>query len=207
MSENGRLTPQELAPIPGGQLRKDAARAWNAMCERARELGLPVPMPDGPLSSYRTFVQQVQLRVMWCARGNCDNAAKPGTSRHGWGIAVDVAEDAVHHAATIDKIGEPYGWSKKWSDAPWEPWHNTWDEGHVRVLHWWTPFYKRGSYGPNVMLLTGRLQHLGYLHRRYWRYQLPVVGAVRAFQRDHGLPLGATNRETWYAIKRWAAAK
>lgn len=204
--ENGKLPDSALATIPGGRLRKDAAAAWNAMCEQARELGLAVPMPDGPDSSYRTYARQVFFKKDWCNRGHCENAATPGKSRHGWGIAVDCAEDAVHHAATIDAIGERYGWSKKWSDAPWEPWHNTFKDG-VRVPMW-TPHYKLGSYGPNVRLLTGRLQHLGYTKRRWWKYNEVVVAAVKAFQRKNHLKVdGVAGPMTWYAIKRHAIAK
>lgn len=203
---NGRLPDSALAPIPGGRLRKDAAAAWNAMCKEAQELGMAVPMPDGADSTYRPYDRQVYFKKYWCDRGACQNAAEPGTSRHGWGIAVDCAEDAIHHAETIDRIGEKYGWSKKWSDAPWEPWHNTFKDS-VRFPKW-KPHYKLGSYGPNVRLLTGRLQHLGYLNRRYWRYTGQVESAIRSFQhRNHLKVDGVAGPMTWYAIKRMAIAK
>jgi hypothetical protein len=44
----------------------------------------------------------------------------PGTSNHGLGLAVDVPQGT---RSIIDQIGEPFGWAKKWSDAPQEPWH------------------------------------------------------------------------------------
>lgn len=210
---NGRLPASTLAPIYGadgtvivGHLRKDAAAAWNAMCERARELGLPVPIPDGPVSSYRTYEQQVALRAQWCAKGACQNAAVPGTSNHGWGLAVDSAPNTFQHGEVVYKIGAPYGYSHAWSDAPWEPWHHKFND-HVRVPLW-KPNYRPGSWGPNVFLLTGRLQHLGYLKRRFWRYGSDVTQAIKAFQRKNHLRVdGIAGPMTWYAIKRQAIHK
>lgn len=208
-SQNGRLPASTLAPIYGvdgkevvGHLRKDAAAAWNAMCEKTRELGLPVPVPDGPLSSYRTYDQQVQLRNEWCAKGHCENAANPGNSNHGWGIAVD----SINANATIEKIGRAYGFAHEWSDAPWEAWHHKFNDA-VKVPGW-KPNYRIGSFGPNVFLLTGRLQHLDLLGRRFFRYQQPVANAVKVFQRQNHLKVdGVAGPMTWYAIKRHAIAK
>lgn len=85
--------------------------------------------PKGPLSSYRTYQQQVYMRQIYGS-----NAAVPGTSNHGWGLAVDTAYDAV-----INKYGAPYGWQKAWSDASWEPWHFKYAAGH----------YHGGNPGPD----------------------------------------------------------
>lgn len=200
---NGRLPDSALAPIPGGQLLKDAAAAWNAMCARAKQLGLPVPMPDGPDSSYRPYARQVYYKDYWCARGACENAAEPGTSRHGLGIAVDCAEDAIHHAHTIDLIGEEFGWSKKWSDAPWEPWHNTWKAGI------WRPpaavDLRVGDSGRLVKILSARLRILGLMNRKSSVFGGRVHHAVVAFQRQHKLtPDGIVGPRTWNAIKQAA---
>ena len=126
-ARNGRLARSELAPVPGGFLRKDAAAAWNAMCAAALDEGRPVPRPRGKGSSYRTFKRQVFWRCVWTARGTPGNAAIPGTSDHGEGIAVDVPEPAQRN--TIDAIGAKYGWQKRWSDAAHEPWHFKWRVG------------------------------------------------------------------------------
>ena len=120
MPNNGRLPPQLLAPIPGGFLAKDAAGAWNAMSKKSRErFGLEL-RPTGEDSSYRTYDRQVFWRNYWCNLGHCENAAVPGTSNHGLGLAVDVPQQTRN---IIDQIGESFGWAKKWSDAPQEPWH------------------------------------------------------------------------------------
>lgn len=126
MSENGRLLDSELAPIAEGRLRKDAAAAWNTMNVHARTLGIEL-VPTGSKSSYRTYAQQVELRNWWCAQGNCDNAAVPGNSNHGWGLAVDLKTTAMR--AMLDKIGHQYGWAKEWSDAADEWWHIAWRAG------------------------------------------------------------------------------
>ena len=119
MSQNGQLSPEELAPIAQGQLRKDAAAAWNAMNVEARVSGLQL-IPTGSMSSYRTLDQQ---KVLWARyqAGTGNLAAVPGTSNHGWGIAVDCATFDMRRM--VDRVGEKYGWAKKWSDAPSEWWH------------------------------------------------------------------------------------
>jgi hypothetical protein len=125
VSANGRLKPSELAPILNGRLRIDAAAAWNAMNVQARALGVEL-RPTGSKSSYRTYAQQVELYGAYL-NGTGNLAAQPGSSNHGWGLAVDVASQDMR--AMIDRIGEPYGWSKRWSDAPSEWWHIKWAEG------------------------------------------------------------------------------
>jgi len=125
MSSNGRLDPSELAPIAQGQLRKDAAAAWNAMNVEARANGCEL-LPNGSKSSYRTYEQQLELWALY-QRGIGSLAAHPGTSNHGWGLAVDVA---THEMRTmLDRVGHKYGWAKEWSDAQSEWWHIKWREG------------------------------------------------------------------------------
>lgn len=117
--ENGHLADSELAEIylPGGKayLQKDAAAAWNALRQFCLEKGIDL-YPAGPNSAYRTLAVQVEMKRIY--KGN---AATPGTSNHGLGLAVDVATHAMRSA--IDEYGARFGWSKKWSDASWEWWH------------------------------------------------------------------------------------
>jgi hypothetical protein len=118
MAQNGRLPDSDLALIFQGRLRKDAAATWNAMNVITRRHGIQL-YPTGSKSSYRTYAQQEELyRTM--APGM---AARPGTSNHGWGLAVDVPTVAMQNA--INAHGTPYGWQKRWSDAAHEPWHFT----------------------------------------------------------------------------------
>jgi hypothetical protein len=123
---NGLLSPSELAPIAGGWLAKPAAAAWNAMNIEARRSGLEL-LPHGPRSSYRTLAQQQELWNLY-TQGKGSLAARPGTSNHGQGIAVDLATQQMR--ALLDRIGAPYGWSKAWSDAQSEWWHVCYQSGH-----------------------------------------------------------------------------
>lgn len=120
MYSNGKLPDSVLAPIAGGKLRKDAAKAFNAMNrESQRKYGVTL-RPTGPMSSYRTYAQQVYLWNLYkSGRGNL--AATPGGSNHGLGLAIDLATPRMR--TIVDMIGEKYGWAKKWSDAPNEWWH------------------------------------------------------------------------------------
>jgi hypothetical protein len=124
VSANGQLPASDLAPIAQGELRRDAAAAWNAMNVKARAIGIEL-LPTGSMSSYRTYDEQVYLYGVYLDGGPL--AAIPGTSNHGWGLAVDVATEAMR--AMIDDIGRPFGWAKEWSDAPGEWWHLKWLEG------------------------------------------------------------------------------
>lgn len=120
MSVNGQLPASDLAPIPGGRLKKGApADSWNSMCYAYRQRTGRTPLPNGPASSYRTYGQQVDLRRYWCNQGRCGNAAQPGSSNHGWGLAVDGNGDAQNAADSLTQ----FGWAKRCSDAPWEAWH------------------------------------------------------------------------------------
>lgn len=119
MAENGKLPAAALAPIAGGQLEKTAAAAFNAMNVEARRLGLEL-RPTGSRSSYRPYEDQVYFWNLYqSGKGNL--AARPGTSNHGWGLAVDLATTQMR--AMVDRIGRKYGWAKEWSDAPSEWWH------------------------------------------------------------------------------------
>jgi hypothetical protein len=118
--QNGRLPDSALAPIASGRLAIDnyCAASWNAMNVDARARGLEL-LPTGSMSSYRTYDQQVYLYNVYQDGGPL--AATPGTSNHGWGLAVDVATQAMR--SMIDQIGHHYGWAKEWSDAQSEWWH------------------------------------------------------------------------------------
>ncbi|MEA2271692.1 MAG: hypothetical protein QOI98_400 [Solirubrobacteraceae bacterium] len=123
MPDNGQLTAEELARIrhPGGIkvfLRKDAAIAWEAM-RRISLRGRGVDLyPLGGASAYRTVAQQQYFWDLYqSGRGNL--AARPGTSNHGWGNAVDLAAPPMRSA--VDALGSSYGWRKV--EAPSEWWH------------------------------------------------------------------------------------
>jgi cell wall-associated NlpC family hydrolase len=81
---NGLIPPSAMCPIGVGnhQLRCDAAAAFRAMSAAyAASFGGPVCVTD----SYRTYASQVRLYGEKPAL-----AAVPGTSNHGWGLALDL---------------------------------------------------------------------------------------------------------------------
>lgn len=129
MASNGRLPASDLAPIPGGRLRKDAAAAWLRMRARiGKETGVWI-CPTSNRTAYRTLPEQQYFWNLYTSgRGNL--AARPGTSNHGLGTTVDVPTPAMRKA--IDRFGAEYGWSKSWSDAPSEWWHLRYDPGRDR---------------------------------------------------------------------------
>jgi hypothetical protein len=200
---NGRIPASALAPIAGGRLRKDAAARWNAMAyDIRRRTGVTV-LPNGPYSSYRDYAGQVLMRAQWCGRGNCGNAAIPGTSNHGLGIAVD-----VNRPDLVNAYGAPYGYQKRWSDAAWENWHMKW-AGFGKAAEAGPRVIEKGSApGDDVQRLQVYLRAAGYL-RPDWKvhrkYTLKVRKAVRAFQRAHGMPVdGIVGPKTLAALKRAA---
>jgi hypothetical protein len=112
MASNGRLPASHLTPVPPGKLEKNAARAWRAGPGKAGCKLL------GPNSGYRSLGMQSHYWGLYqSGRGNL--AARPGTSNHGWGRAVDLA--APWMRTWIDRNGGRYGWRKTEAMSEW--WH------------------------------------------------------------------------------------
>jgi hypothetical protein len=211
---NGRLPSSVLGNIVGGRLRKDAAKAWNAMnAESQRKYGVTL-RPSGPRSSYRTYSEQQYFWNLYkSGRGNL--AAYPGTSNHGLGLAVDLATPQMRNI--VDKIGAKYGYQKRWSDAQSEWWHIKWRAGNYPAVKNTNvdPVLKYKSAGPSVIKLKKLLYKKGI--REFSsnpsgkpsnnRYN-PFFGkytkkAVQQFQRSHGLsPDGVVGAATWKALRK-----
>lgn len=178
MAANGRLPKSDLAPIPGGELRKDAAAAWNAPGGPA-DAGL---VPTGPRSSYRTLAEQQQLY----AELGPGIAAVPGTSNHGWGVAIDVP--APWMWAWLQEHGDPFGWDK--TEAFHEAWH--WNFVGGVSFPTFVPL-KQGARGKRVLKFARRLAFVrpdgkpAYLPKATRRFTQRMRRAVREFQTDHGL--------------------
>lgn len=122
---NGFIPMTTLCPIGVGAhvLRCDAATSYQAMSAAFRTAtGRELCITD----SYRTFDAQVRLYAV-----KPGLAAVPGTSNHGWGLAVDLC-GGVESFATAE-----HAWMRAnapafgWSNPPWarpgggreEPWH------------------------------------------------------------------------------------
>lgn len=128
--QNGRLPLAILVSTPGQaggpvvRLVEPAARAWRALCAAARSKG-HVLKATSSADSYRTYQQQVntftsryQLDPIpdrpfrlwdsdnsgtpekWWQLPNTAVAAVPGTSNHGYGLAVDTGEERDSDSGT-----------------------------------------------------------------------------------------------------------
>jgi hypothetical protein len=85
--DNGALPPEALCSLwgtTGMVLQADAAAAFDRLShDYAAQFGRPICVTD----SYRSFEQQVAVRI-----AKPTLAAEPGTSNHGWGVAVDLCD-------------------------------------------------------------------------------------------------------------------
>jgi len=116
LSSNGNLPASVLSRIPGSgpyggpKLRKDAARAYNALhIYSMQRWGISMALVEGSVGrAYRSYARQVLAKRIYGS-----NAATPGTSNHGWGINVDLM--TRQQRWVMDKIGAKYGFSKRWS--------------------------------------------------------------------------------------------
>lgn len=118
VERNGVFTSGNTDPIPGGKLWPEAALTWNAMRVIAIRNGIGASefMPRGPNSSARTVAAQ---RWFWTHQP--PPAAFPGTSNHGWGIAVDVRTRRA--AGWLMRNGHRFAWSHDEGARSGEWWH------------------------------------------------------------------------------------
>lgn len=201
MAENGRLPASSLSAIPGGRLRHDAAAAWNAMRDEIGRKENVWIRPTGPMSSYRTYDQQVYFWNLYI-NGTGNLAARPGTSNHGWGLAVDVATPEMMRL--LNKYGAKYGWQKSWSDAPGEWWHAKWRVGIYNPGPTDPVIRKGTTLHSDVKKLQRLLRAVGYKSVSVnGRYDLRSRIAVRRFQRKHHLPIdGVVGARTWSSLRK-----
>lgn len=133
---NGRLSAKSLCRLwDGFLLNPEAAIAFTALNEHFKSVfGRSMCLDQ----TYRTLAQQYSTKA---SRGYY--AATPGTSMHGWGLAVDFcASDTVGAAgAWIKKNAATYGWvHPAWaSTVKYEPWH--WEYARLTAKYYdntWT---------------------------------------------------------------------
>ena len=135
---NGTLADHSLCGLwqPGERLRADAAVALSALNEAFRaRFGRDLCLVD----SYRTLSSQYSVKA---SRGYL--AATPGSSMHGWGLAIDLCSRETGS-------GEVYQWLREngaaygWENPPWaqrggmgnyEPWHFEYRPGVEEVSYW-----------------------------------------------------------------------
>lgn len=138
-SENGRIDPSLLRPLSGGvgALVEPAQRAWDAMRAAALADGIELS-PTSSADAYRPYAVQErtftnrysptplagrptrtwQGRTWWQKPGTATSAV-PGTSNHGWGLAVDVANANGERLDWIVANCLRHGFSHELQSEPW----------------------------------------------------------------------------------------
>ncbi|WP_051196584.1 M15 family metallopeptidase [Jonesia quinghaiensis] len=117
---NGQLATSTLCRVMNNQyLRADAAVALAALNEQYQaRFGHAMCLTDG----YRTLSSQYTLKA---TKGSL--AATPGTSNHGWGLAIDICADSYQAWDKwnwLNENGPTYGWAQPdWASRSYEPWH------------------------------------------------------------------------------------
>ncbi len=127
---NGQIPDEALIELvwqPGHRLRPDAAMALTALnAQFAEAFGKNISVTD----SYRDLAGQLAARQSWCQRGACSMAATPGTSNHGWGLAVDLGSGIntwgsperdwmVQNAPTLGWVSPSWAQPGKGKEEPW----------------------------------------------------------------------------------------
>jgi zinc D-Ala-D-Ala carboxypeptidase len=116
---NGRIPPDALVPLGEGSHRlwAPAARAYRQLITAARAEGIEIGITD----SYRDLAGQQRLAATKGLYSQGGLAATPGTSNHGWGLAVDLRLDDRAQSWMRDHAWR-FGFVE---DVPREPWHWT----------------------------------------------------------------------------------
>lgn len=145
-ARNGDLEANQLSVVGWGQvLETTAARSWAALWTAAQKAGWDLTFTYG--GCYRSYAMQRRLFLarwspqhiagrptVWWAGGQwwllpgVARSAVPGTSTHGWGLAVDVAlgndpataEPITPALSWLLDVADLFGWS--WESQS-EPWH------------------------------------------------------------------------------------
>ena len=116
---NGRLPDTMLVGIGEGahRLTKPAADAFGRLSAAARRDGVTFGVTD----SYRDHGAQVDVARRLGLYGQGGLAAVPGSSNHGWGLALDLELGDKAQGWMADNAWR-YGY---FNDVPGEPWHWT----------------------------------------------------------------------------------
>ena len=69
--------------------------------------------------SYRSYNQQVELAATKGLFANGGLGAVPGTSNHGWGLAVDIDVRSPKTMAWVNANGHRFGFAQASSREPW----------------------------------------------------------------------------------------
>jgi hypothetical protein len=135
---NGALADHSLCELwqPGEYLRPDAAMSLSALNEAFRaSFGREICL----VASYRDLATQYELKA---SRGYF--AASPGTSMHGWGLAIDLCSQETGDSEVFSWLwtnAPSYGWQNpSWAQlggSKYEPWHWEFVSGVVEKGEWY----------------------------------------------------------------------
>lgn len=134
---NGAIADHSLCELwqPGEYLRPDAAMSVSALNEAFRaSFGREMCL----VASYRDLNTQYELKA---SRGHF--AASPGTSMHGWGLAIDLCSKETRDSDVMSWLwanAPSYGWQNpSWAQlggSKYEPWHWEFVSGVVEKGEW-----------------------------------------------------------------------
>jgi zinc D-Ala-D-Ala carboxypeptidase len=115
---NGTLPAGVLQPIgqAGHALYAPAAEGWKAAVQAAAADGVTLRVTD----TYRTYDQQVELVERKGLYAEGGYGAVPGTSNHGWGLALDADVNDPATLSWLRQNGHRFGFVEA---VPREPWH------------------------------------------------------------------------------------
>jgi len=114
---NGRIPETSLAPLTGSSERMwaPAAQHLNELMADAKKAGVSISVTD----AYRSYDDQVAVANSKGLYNQGGLAAAPGTSEHGWGLAVDLGLNATSQA-WMKQHAKEYGFV---DNVPRESWH------------------------------------------------------------------------------------
>lgn len=239
---NGRLSDSLLVSIePNGRLHVLAARAWHAMRAAAAADGIELT-PTSTADTYRSYEQQLAAfndrytptfepnvntsldsrtfnGARWYKRRGVAALASPGTSNHGWGLAIDVANSSGARLDWMLANAPRFGFS-------WESQSEAW---HLRYIAAETipaavlafeasggsqavtppaangtqrPTLRKGATGDDVRYLQTRLGAHGHKVAVDGQFGPRTEQSVKAFQKKKALTVdGVVGPQTWPALE------
>jgi len=140
---NGQLNTDELCQLWGADnyLRADAALVFAEMNAQFKaKFGRDLCIAEG----YRSYANQVRIRAL---RGYM--AASPGTSMHGWGLAIDFCsgDDSGAPKAWLDANAAAFNFvNPEWAKyRKYEPWHWEYKPGVSAIISYNDSYWANGS--------------------------------------------------------------
>lgn len=244
--KNGQLPESLLVPCGIGSFKmlQPAARAMRALVAAANAAGFNVHATG----TYRSFAAQQTLffarysdtpiegrptksykNKTWWLKPKMAMAAVPGTSNHGWGLAVDFAEKKAdgsivsvspRFVSWLCNNAKTYGFSAEDQSEVWHWRHVAGDKLTPAVIAFENgvtpqpakpdrPVLRTGSTGQAVRELQELLNSLGYdCGKVDGKFGPRTTSSVRLFQKDNP-PLkidGIVGPKTWAVLEQKRAA-